>query len=431
MNKAQSVQHSDVSVVDTDYDNTEVGQEELIQVDANDDRSSREDNDQHDGKGTSVPDMKEIIPIDVDDGVTDKNIVREELIQVQGDGRLGDMRKLISSESKMLQRLGVDMDPELTKNENCLIMVAHFLIIVSATSRIVITAMLPEESKLENLSPMDEECLDKLLDLKKKHVIMSTIVAKIFLPHLFLFGLVPEGRVTLFLQILMSIATFVLTIANAQVQNGIMNTYDNKSCLYFQVNNLTDCQGRKSCNHHSTSWVLLVTIIAFVLITILRILFRTKIKNLILGFKVLGPCIKFITSRRGRDFVAITMLLFLTLSITSGTVLNMGFKFRMQVYDKEDVKTRIFEAIFDTITTLVTVTWLMLLFWIYAQVHHRFTHSLLVEEDMLEEELERLGEEYKDTLMGHDASMYGYHPLSQHPDCPVDSGHKYSGCKHR
>ena len=128
------------------------------------------------------------------------------------------------------------------------------------------------------------------------------------------------------------------------------------------------------------------------------------------------------------------MLLFLTFSIISGIVLNMGTKFRhipdedLEVYVIDGM--RLFEVIVDTITTLFTVSWLLLLFWIYAQVHHRFTHTMFVEEEEFEEELEKLGEEYYETLADQEVSMYGYHPVSKDPDYPVDSGHNYVGHNH-
>merc|ERR1712126_281659 len=392
----------------------------------------------------------------------DNNDGADELIRVHGDAKLGDMRKLINSESELLRRHGVHVDPELTKNEYFLIVVAHVLIVVSAIARFSITITLPElphalpleddkdswefsmmememeESGSEGLincsNKTEEYALRWLMVHKKRHVLLSTVVAMFILPHLFLLGLVPEGRMSLFLQMVMSIATIVLSIFNFRYQRGLLDTFHLCSS-HTRFQNWTTCTGRKSCNHKHSSWLLLITIGFFVITTILRILFRTKIKNLIIGIRILGPVVELGTSRRGRDFQALAMLLFLTYSIISGTVLNMGTKFRYvqdgDVVEGELPFSRLVEVIADTGATLLTVFWLLLLFWIYAQVHHRFTHTLLVEEDLFEEELEQLGEEFHDALIDHEASMYGYHPVSKDPDYPVDSGHNYVGHNHK
>merc|ERR1712126_693831 len=165
----------------------------------------------------------------------DNNDGADELIRVHGDAKLGDMRKLINSESELLRKHGVHVEPELTKNEYFLIVVAHVLIVVSAIARFSITITLPElpqplpleddkdswefsmmememeESGSEGLTncsnKTEEYALRWLMVHKKRHVLYSTVVAMFILPHLFLLGLVPEGRMSLFLQMLMSIAT--------------------------------------------------------------------------------------------------------------------------------------------------------------------------------------------------------------------------------
>ena len=74
------------------------------------------------------------------------------------------------------------------------------------------------------------------------------------------------------------------------------------------------------------------------------------------------------------------------------------------------------------------VCWLLLLFWIYAQIHHRYTHTILVKKDVLEEELELLCERHKQALTDvKKISRFSYNPVSMNPDNPVNSGHEFDG----
>ena len=118
------------------------------------------------------------------------------------------------------------------------------------------------------------------------------------------------------------------------------------------------------------------------------------------------------------------MLLFLTFTVISGSVLNMKQRFRGVKSVALDRET---EVVVDAIYIVFTVTWLLLLFWIYCQVHHRYTHTMLVRESLLEQELAMLGDRHKEALLDNKYSKYSYCPHSKEPDHPVNSGQRYDG----
>ena len=360
---------------------------------------------------------------DADD--TDDN-VKDELTDIRGRNQLGERRKLIISETKLFERLNVATDPTLGKYEKRLFYIAEFLILVSAAARLAIIFISEGSNSagreyllhlIENLADQDlpEESEKQLRD---KHVFMTVISSMILLPNLFLLGLFPEGRVSLFIQMVMSIAVIVITSFDVTTQHKLEARLSEKNPDY--------CKERKSCHHKSVTTYLYISILWFVTTTMARIIFMTKLKTWLIDLKCLGFYIKFLTSRRARDFVSLAMLLFLSFTIVSGSALHKRCVFHPILSTTLD-PWRKAQIVLDAVTTVVTVSWLLLLFWTYSQVHHKFTHTLRVETEVLEEELRKLGDRYKNTLTDQDVSIHGYCPASRNPDFPVDSGQMVAG----
>ena len=82
----------------------------------------------------------------------------------------------------------------------------------------------------------------------------------------------------------------------------------------------------------------------------------------------------------------------------------------------------------DALSVFFTVAWLLLFFWLYAQVHHRKTHQRVVSKDVLEEELRVLADSHKESLLeGAEVSHGRYRPISRNSHFPVNSGSRYPG----
>lgn len=363
----------------------------------------------------------------------DENADEEEtdMIHIQGRIQLGERRKLIKSETELFERLNITSNPTLGQYEKRLFYMAEFLIIVSAVARFAIIFISEGSNSAgrENLVQLVENLGDpgapgkSVKELRDLHVIMTVISSMILLPNLFLLGLFPEGRLSLFIQMVMSVAVIVITSFDVTTQTSLRERLSK---------NGTDkeyCKERKSCNHKDDVAYLYISILWFVATTIIRILFLTKLKSWLINLKCLGFYIKFLTSRRARDFVSLAMLLFLSFTIVSGSALHKRCVFHPILSTTLD-PWRKAQIVFDAVTTILTISWLLLLFWIYSQVHHKFTHTLRVETKVLEEELRKLGERHQNTLVDHDVSIHGYCPMSRNPDFPVKSGQKVAGQVH-
>ena len=69
------------------------------------------------------------------------------------------------------------------------------------------------------------------------------------------------------------------------------------------------------------------------------------------------------------------------------------------------------------------MAWLLLFFWLYAQVHHRKNHQNVVRKNILEEELEALAEHNKECLLADsDVSQIKYRPITRNSQIPLISG---------
>ena len=183
------------------------------------------------------------------------------------------------------------------------------------------------------------------------------------------------------------------------------------------------CRRRRSCNHSSSSKILYAIVILFSLTTIARCIFRTRVKQFIINIRIIGPYIDFFASRRSRDFQALALMLLLAYSIMSGIVLHSAKRYKDL---PNAVRGRHWEVVLETISSCTTVMWLLLSFWIYAQIHHRFTHTHRVEEDVLTSELEKLGDKHKKSILDYDRQIIersGYTPQTRDAACPVRSGH--------
>ena len=334
------------------------------------------------------------------------------------------MESFLTSEGDMFRRLNIDKTPEMSISEWWLIYLFVFLIIISAGTRlgIILYDSLETQSKREdffdtlyilyfgNKASFEDKSETVLKNL---HILYATGGAHICLPVLFILGIIPEKLFSLMVQMVLSIITLVITILQAEVLDQLKEFYGDK-----------DCTRRKSCNHKNVAGGLLYGIvIVFTLTTIIRCIFRTRVKQWIVGIRCLGPQIDFFASRHMRDFLALVLMLFLAFTLMSGIILYTNEKYKE--YKDEDLVPK-WDLALEMTSSCTTVFMLILSIWIYAQVHHRFTHTRRVEEAVLMAELEKLGEEHQKSIVDYDRQRIarsGYSPHTGEAEFPVRSSH--------
>ena len=124
-----------------------------------------------------------------------------------------------------------------------------------------------------------------------------------------------------------------------------------------------------------------------------------------------------------RDFLALVLMLFLAFTLMSGIILYTNEKYKE--YKDEDLVPK-WDLALEMTSSCTTVFMLILSIWIYAQVHHRFTHTRRVEEAVLMAELEKLGEEHQKSIVDYDRQRIarsGYSPHTGEAEFPVRSSH--------
>ena len=350
-----------------------------------------------------------------------------EIIQIEGQIKIGARRSLIERDRCVLKKLYIDKLPTLTSHEYSFMMLAELLICISAAVRLVLLnarhANLEKDDGLYRftrvLYEIDHDASSiSLKDLSRTHIILSSVSLLILLPNLFLLGLYPEVHISLILQFFLSFGTFVITSYNLKVLSVLHSQYEN----VFN-STMNSCSQRHTCVHASSSWAVFVTIILFVVTTLLRLLFRTKVRSFIVNLKCIGRFVELYTSRRGRDFLSLTMLLFLAFSLTSGAVILS----KRQIDDANNQDGMNSEFFIEAAGSFVVVVWLLLLLWIYSQVHHRFTHTYNVKRSALDEVLAELVEQNIEGSEEPDVSKFAYCPVSKNPEKPVCSGQRIVG----
>ena len=117
------------------------------------------------------------------------------------------------------------------------------------------------------------------------------------------------------------------------------------------------------------------------------------------------------------------MKLFLAFSLTSGAVILS----KRQIDDANNQDGMNSEFFIEAAGSFVVVVWLLLLLWIYSQVHHRFTHTYNVKKSALDEVLAELVEQNIEGSEEPDVSKFAYCPVSKNPEKPVCSGQRIVG----
>ena len=194
-------------------------------------------------------------------------------------------------------------------------------------------------------------------------------------------------KLTLVLQLVLALLMMMMTLTTQTLQ----------TVLQKNISDGAGCQERETCIHSYMAWMLFMNIVAFLSIIFIRVLFNMRLRNWIVGIKMVGPVIEFLVSRKSKDFQALILIITLMVTVLSGMILNTK-----QLYANdmpEEVKSKTVELLVDLGSALMCLAGLLVLVLIYFHSHTMFSHTNLVSEHDLEQELASLGERHKQVLV--------------------------------
>jgi len=377
-------------------------------------------------RNKTIDDPESIIVMHEDDIKDDKAEDEEQSINILGEVEIGAQRKLIERDRCVFEKLNIDKPPTLTSFEYSLILLAELFILISASIRLVLlNSSFGKEEEHEEIHRLSRVLYEidhdpsgiSFEDLRRTHITLSAITSLILLPNMFLLGLHPKAHFSLILQFLISIGAFVISSYNVKVLVGISSQYEKG----FNTSNSTSnsCSQRQFCIHATSSWVLYVTIIMFIVTTFLRLIFKTRIKSWIVDLKCLGRFVRFSVSKIGRDILSLSMLIFLAISVISGSVI-ISRRTIISIKNQKDVDLYL---TIETVGSIVVAVWLILLVWIHFQVHYRFTKISKVNKGALDEAL-KLADLNRHVLKDSEVSKFAYCPITKNTVKPVCSGQR-------
>jgi len=376
-------------------------------------------------RNKTIDDPDSIIVIHEDDKNDDKAEDEEQKINILGEVVIGARRKLIERDRWAFENLNIDKQPTLTSFEYSLIILAELFILISATIRLVLlNSSFGRQEELEEIHTLTRVLYEidhdpssiSFEDLKRTHITLSAITSLILLPNMFLLGLHPKAHFSLIIQFLISIGAFVITSYNVKVLVGLSSQYEKG---FNTSNSSNSCSQRHSCIHATSSWVLYVTIIMFIVTTFLRLIFKTRFKSWIVDLKCIGRFVRFSISKIGRDILSLSMLIFLAISVISGSVIISR---RTIISIKNQTEVDLYLTV-ETVGSIVVAVWLILLVWIHFQVHYRFTKSSNENKGALDEAL-KLADLNRYVPNDSEVSKFAYCPITKNTVKPVCSGQR-------
>ena len=192
--------------------------------------------------------------------------------------------------------------------------------------------------------------------IKTVHILTATVVHVFLLPQLYMLVLVGREKTTIVFQFI-----FVLLLI---IYTGVTQGHDLHSILQHKES----CGEEGTCAHRSWSWFLFTNLLVFVSIILVRLLFHSRCKSWLLGFRVLGPLLDFLVSRKVREYQGLCLLLALSATTVSGfSVLS----------DRKSIMggVTVGLAVTDFLSSLFTLAGLLGLVSIYLLTHYGHSHS--------------------------------------------------------
>ena len=331
---------------------------------------------------------------------------------------IGPTRRLNESVLNLLERLNLSQKGN-NRNGRKLVILAEVLLICGFALRIL--SMYFNEQldhfNIWNSTLWAEELrgigmVDKMKHREASKALHMTIMSFVFflvVPQLYLLTVMANETVTLVLQSVLAILIMGLTVG--------FNVY---TLMVVQV----ECSSTL-CVHKNTA--ILLNLVIFVLMTIIlvRMLLQLRFRKWILNIKVVGPFIHFLVSRRSKDFQVLLLMIFQIVTITSGMITN-STQFVDAALEKGPAAIEnkiLYLILFDLLSALPCLGGMLVLILIYFHDHAEFSHSQLVSEVELDQELGFLGKRHSDVLLKDNlVSKTRYRPVTRLPYAPVSSG---------
>ena len=337
---------------------------------------------------------------------------------------LGPTRLLKNSENNLLARLGLSTTPTTGQSGLLLVLLAELLLCCGAAGRMLSFQMNDQLDRLDLKMDLLWDLLKgenveeiNRLDLSLLHMMTATLGHMILIPQLYILVVYAEEKLTLMLQLVLALLVVVLALG--------MHALDVKLENQAKPENVTqeaedDHQDRGLGLHKAWGWILAINIIIFLTITFIRVLFNLRLKNWIINIKCIGPIINFLVSRRSREFQSLVLIIVLSVTVLSGMILNTNLLYSDK--SEEMIQSKTSALLVDLMSALVCLLGLMVLFMIYLYSHTSYSHTRVVGEHRLEQELVMLGERHKQVLVRDNAiSKTKYCPVTRSAR-PGDSG---------
>ena len=297
--------------------------------------------------------------------------------------RIGPTRKLLLAEMSLLDSLGLELEPHVV-SPTMAVLVVEFLLLAALVSRIVAMylagqfqdfALATTVSVVFSGASMEEIDRENMATF---HILSSTVGHVLLVPQLYMLVVVSREEVTLVLQLVLVLLLVVLT-AVTQGVHAALKTGD-------------ACEDKHLCLHQTWGWFLFLNILLFVTIIGVRLLFHIRLKSWLLGFRMVGPILEFLVSRKCRDYQALCLLLSLSAATLSGMVSNAE---RLSTSSLS-----VGAVVTDLVSCLLTLAALMVLVGLYLLTHCTYAHSKVVTHHHLGRVLHLLGENHREVLRG-------------------------------
>eukprot|EP00092_Neocalanus_flemingeri_P095170 GFUD01121075.1.p1 GENE.GFUD01121075.1~~GFUD01121075.1.p1 ORF type:complete len:369 (-),score=128.57 GFUD01121075.1:74-1180(-) len=308
---------------------------------------------------------------------------------------LGPTRLLKNSEKNLLARLGLSTIPAAGWGGVLLVVLAELLLLCGAAGRMVSLQTSGQLDRVEEVQGMFWDMLTGEAKLTKTdtkvintlHMITATLGHLILVPQLYIIVVFADENLTLVLQLVLAMLVMVLAL--------VMQTV--RTVLEQNEPEGPDCIEEDTCLHKTWAWMLFINIIIFLTIIFIRVLFNMRLKNLIVRIKCVGPIIEFCVSRRSRDFQCLVLIITLSVTVLSGMILNT-----QQLYSSDQpevIESKTVELLIDLVSAMVCMVGLLVLVLLYFYSHTSYSHTRVVAEHRVEQELVLLGERHKQVLV--------------------------------
>jgi len=322
----------------------------------------------------------------------------------------GPTRLLQKSVTNLLEKLDLSTE-DVTGNKGLLLVLLTEVLLLCGAAGMM--ASLYACGQLDKVDDLFSQMWDLASGEKKSaeightttktiHIITATFVHILLVPQLYILVVNANEKLTLALQLMLALLLMVLTLITQTVQTVLTDNIEDKG----------SCEDRETCFHGYMAWMLFLNIVVFLTIIFIRVLFNMRLRNWIVGIRVVGPILEFIVSRRSKDFQSLILVIILMVTVLSGSIINTK-----QLYGNdlpEEIESRTWEILLDLGSALLCLTGFLVLVLIFFHNHTMYSHTRLVSKRRLEQELASLGERHKQVLTkDREISKTKYCPVSR------------------